>query len=225
MGTAALAAGGGRPLPTLLVLAALALIPFALLMLTSFIKIVVVLSLARNALGTQAVPPNMVIVGLAALLSIFVMAPTARSMWDAAEPALAGQDPDAPSTAALLDAGKRAREPLRAFLARHAHARDRAVFADMARRLDPPRAPSISDGDLMVVMPAFVTSELKEAFQIGFLLFLPFLVIDLVVAAALAAMGLGTLSPGQVSLAFKLLLFVAVDGWILLSRGLLTGYA
>ena len=218
-------ASGGHSVGTLVVLAALTLVPFALLMLTSFVKLSVVLSLARSALGTTAVPPTMVITGLAALLSVFVMAPTARRMWDAAEPALAGQNLDAPSPAALLDAGQRARTPLKEFLIKHAHGRDRAVFVDMARRLDPARAGEITDADLVVVMPAFVTSELKEAFQIGFLLFIPFLVIDLVVAAALAAMGLTNLPPNQVALAFKLLLFVAVDGWILLSRGLLLGYA
>ncbi len=220
----------GRPLISVLVLAGLALLPFLLILLTSFVKISVVLSLVRSAIGAPQIPPTTVITGLAILLSAFVMAPVAERIWKEVRPVVdssAGNDVASSKTAeAIVEAGTRAKEPVRDFLLAHAHKRDRVVFADMARRLRAPadRA-SITDRDLLVVMPAFVTSELKEAFQIGFLLFIPFLVIDMVVSNILLALGMHMLSPTTVSLPFKLLLFVLVDGWILLSRGLLQGYA
>jgi type III secretion protein R len=125
-----------------------------------------------------------------------------------------------------VNAAGRAREPVRGFLARHAHARDRAMFTDLAKRMRPPaERDQVADTDLMVLTPAFVTSELKEAFSIGFLLFIPFLVIDIVIANVLLSLGMHMLSPTTISLPFKLLLFVLVDGWALLARGLVLGYA
>ncbi len=201
---------------TVALLAALALVPFVVVVLTSFAKIAVVLSILRNALGAPEVPPAIVITGLALVLSLAVMAPVGADVYREVEPALAKKDP-----AALADAAGRAREPVRRFLAKHAHARDVEVFRDVSRKL---RGADVAADDLAVLAPAFVTSELKEAFTIGFLLFLPFLVIDLLVSAVLAALGLASLPAPAVALPFKLLLFVLVDGWLLLGRGLMLGY-
>jgi len=206
----------------------LALAPLALLTLTSFVKISVVLSILRSALGAAQVPPSSVVTALALLLTVYVMAPVAQAACRNARPALAGVRPQDAGTArgvsALVGAADRGKEPVRAFLLKHAHLEDRRMFLDLARRLrEPADREGIHDTDFLVAVPAFITSELQEAFQIGFLLFVPFLVIDLVVANILLALGLG-LSPGTVSLPFKLLLFVLVGGWQLLARGLVEGY-
>jgi type III secretion protein R len=219
-----------RPVLMIAFLAALSLLPFFLVMLTSFVKIAVVLSIARNALGAANIPPTTVVTGLAFVLTLFVMAPVGGEVLAAVRPLVDQVEPDGASpeqsARALVEAGQRAAEPVRRFLVKHAHARDRAMFADLGRRLRPPeQRAEVTDTDLVVLAPAFVTSELKEAFAIGFLLFIPFLVIDLVVANVLLSLGMHMLSPSTVSLPFKLLLFVMVDGWYLLTRGLVLGYA
>ncbi len=211
---------GDRPVDLLVVMALLALAPVALVMLTSFLKMAVVLSVARSALGAPQVPPTTAVTGLALLLTIVVMAPVAEDAYAAAR---AG--PPAQGIDATLASASRAAEPLRGFLARFARADDRATFLDLARRLRPPEArAAVADRDLAVLAPAFVVSELRRAFTIGFLVFLPFLVVDLAVANVLLALGLTQLSPTTIALPFKLLLFVAVDGWSLLARGLAAGY-
>ena len=211
----------GRPVPMMAMLAAMALVPFAILMLTSFSKIAVVLFIARSAMGTQQIPPSTVLTGLAVILSMHVMAPVFEDMWREAKDALQGaEDVDA-----LLVAGSRAAQPLRNFLKQHGSHDDRMMFLDLARQLrGEERAAEVGEDDLVVIVPAFVISELKGAFQIGFLVFLPFLVLDMVIANLLLALGMQSLSPTSVSLPFKLLLFVAVDGWSLLSQGLILGY-
>ena len=201
---------------TVALLAALALVPFVVVVLTSFTKIAVVLSVLRNALGAPEVPPAIVITGVALVLSLAVMAPVAAEIYREVEPALAQRDP-----AGLVEAAGRAREPVRRFLTKHAHGRDVEVFRDTTRRL---RGAEVAADDLAVLAPAFITSELKEAFTIGFLLFLPFLVIDLLVSAVLAALGLASLPAPALALPFKLLLFVLADGWLLLGRGLMLSY-
>jgi type III secretion protein R len=209
-----------RPLTMMALLAALALVPFAVLMLTSFSKIAVVLSIARSALGAQQIPPTIVLTGLAVILSIHIMSPVFEEMWQEAHAAA-----DAREATDFVEVARRGTAPLRAFLEKHAHPEDRAMFLDLARQLrGEARADEVSDRDLAVVVPAFLTSELKEAFQISFLVFLPFLVVDMVIANLLLALGMQSLSPTSVSLPFKLLLFVAVDGWALLARGLVLGY-
>ncbi len=210
-----------RPVAMLGMLAVLSLLPFAAVMLTSFSKIAVVLSIARSAMGTQQAPPTIVLTGLAVVLSGHIMAPVMEAMWDAGQVAYQ----EAGSGAEILSSVARVAQPLREFLVRHGTVDERASFADMARELRPAeQAHLVTDSDLWVVIPAFVITELKEAFQIGFLIFLPFLVLDMVVANILLALGMQTLSPSQVSLPFKILLFVAVDGWALLARGLILGY-
>lgn len=202
-------------------LALMAVIPFAIMMLTSFSKIVVVLSIVRSALGTQQAPPTMVLTGLAAVLSATVMAPTFEKMWTQGRASWS----EGPDAMAMMSSVGTVLQPLKDFLVKHGSAEERARFVDMARELRPEdEAAAVSDGDLSVIVPAFVLTELKEAFIIGFLIFLPFLILDMLIANVLLALGMQTLSPSQVSLPFKILLFVAVDGWALLSRGLILGY-
>lgn len=291
-----------NPVVMVIILGSLSLAPFVLVMLTSFVKMSVVLSILRNALGTQNVPPNQVITGLAFVLTVFVMTPVVRQMY-----AAAGSVPETrdvfseASVRSVFESIGRGREPLRRFLIRHAHNEDRALFVDLARRMEesaaspppqpaaaaptappappaqpapqaptgatagaaprssPPPAPQgakpapaaapsapppanggnspspspssaersapLSKDDFQVIIPAFVTSQLKEAFEIGFLIFIPFVIIDMVIANILLAMGMSMLSPSVISLPFKLLLFVLVDGWFLLVRGLVLSYA
>ncbi|XXF76498.1 type III secretion system export apparatus subunit SctR [Myxococcaceae bacterium GXIMD 01537] len=211
----------GNPMSMMGMLAVMSLLPFVVLMLTSFSKIAVVLSLARSAMGTQQAPPTIVLTGLAAVLSGHIMAPVMERMYDAGRAAYQ----EVETGEQFLAAAARVTEPLRTFLVKHGSAEERARFADLARELRPvEEAEQVQETDLFVVIPAFVITELKEAFQIGFLVFLPFLVLDMVIANVLLALGMQTLSPSQVSLPFKILLFVAVDGWSLLARGLILGY-
>ncbi len=202
-------------------LAVMSIVPFAIMMLTSFSKIVVVLSIVRSALGTQQAPPTMVLTGLAAVLSATVMTPTFEKMYaQGREGWVEGAD-----SSALMSQAATVLQPLKDFLVKHGSAEERARFVDMARELRPAEeSNAVNEGDLSVIVPAFVITELKEAFIIGFLIFLPFLVLDMLIANVLLALGMQTLSPSQVSLPFKILLFVAVDGWALLSRGLILGY-
>jgi type III secretion protein R len=211
----------GNQVQLLGLMAAMAIVPFAVMMLTSFSKIAVVLSIVRSAIGTQQAPPTMVLTGLAAVLSTTIMTPTFEKMWGSGRVAYE-------ETGAAVELVQRAPmvlQPLRDFLVRHGSPEERARFVDMARELRPPdEAQLVSEDDLAIVVPAFVITELKEAFVIGFLVFLPFLVLDMLIANVLLALGMQTLSPSQVSLPFKILLFVAVDGWSLLARGLILGY-
>lgn len=219
-----------RPILLLVGLAALSLLPFAFVTLTSFLKISVVLSLVRTAIGTPQVPSNMIVTGLSAVLSLVVMAPVGAAMWTTVAPAAesfsnANEGSAKSGTTGVLElwnAGRAAAEPLREFLERNAHEKDRALFLELARQRRAPDA--VHEGDFLIVLPAFITSQLKDAFEIGFLLFLPFLLIDLVVSNILLALGMHMLSPTTISLPFKLLLFVLVDGWLLLARGLMLGY-
>jgi type III secretion protein R len=224
------ALGGLSPVPLVLVMAALSLLPFALLMVTSFVRISVVLSILRSAIGAPQVPPSQVLTGLALVLTLAVMAPTGEKMFAAAAPLLtaAGAGADlgsAQTVSALATAAQRAKEPLRDFLLKHTGARDRATFHALALKMRPAaERAGVTDRDLAIIVPAFVTSELRRAFEIGFLIFIPFLVIDMVVANLLLALGMHMLSPTTVSLPFKLLLFVVADGWTLVVRGLLESY-
>jgi type III secretion protein R len=215
----------------MIAMAALALVPFALLMVTCFVRISVVLSILRSAIGAPQVPPSQVLTGLSLVLTLAVMAPTAERMLAAVAPvfptlgAVADADLTGGQLAALGSAADKAKEPLRDFLLKHTGARDRASFHAMALKMRAPEERAgVTDRDLAVVVPAFVTSELRRAFEIGFLLFIPFLVIDMVIANLLLALGMHMLSPTTVSLPFKLLLFVVADGWALVVRGLMESY-
>jgi len=209
------------PSSALVTVVLLALAPFVAVMVTSFTKIVVVLSLLRNALGLQQVPPNIVLNGLALVLSIYVMFPVGQEMSARVE----GINNIGGSTKTMLAAADAAKEPLRDFLIKHSPARERSFFLKTARStLSADKAGQLTERDFIVVVPAFTVSELATAFQIGFLIFLPFLVIDLVISNILMAMGMQMLSPTTVSMPFKLLLFVLVDGWVKLSHGLVLTY-
>ncbi|MFN0063407.1 MAG: EscR/YscR/HrcR family type III secretion system export apparatus protein [Myxococcaceae bacterium] len=213
-------AWSASPLPLVGLLAVFALVPFGIVMLTCFSKILVVLSLARSAMGAQQVPPTLVLTGLAAVLSAAVMAPVFERMY-----ATGAQLHANVSGAELMSVASRASKPLHDFLVRHGSADERARFIGLARELRTGEGEAVVEGThWFVVVPAFVMTELKEAFRIGFLIFLPFLVLDMVMANVLLALGMQTLSPTQVSLPFKVLLFVAVDGWSLLASGLMLGY-
>lgn len=219
-----------QPVVVLVAVAALSVLPFVVLLMTSFVKIAVVLAILKSALGSAQIPPSQVITGLALILTLFVMAPTAERMAHAVEPDLGrytgGDLLSARGVEALVVAADKAKEPLRDFLLRHAGSRERATFFALALRMrTPAERTSVTDRDFLIVVPAFLASELRRAFEIGFLLFLPFLVLDLVIANLLVALGMNMLSPTAVSLPFKLLLFVAADGWQILLRGLVAGYA
>jgi len=204
----------------LLISIALGVLPFLIMSLTSFVKIVVVLSLVRNALGVQQVPPTMVINGLALVLTAYILMPAVRATLDAVRPR--SSDSMTERAVDLLDA---AREPFRAFLSKHAHEREKRYFlksaADLWPRAD---AENLKPDDLMVLAPAFVVSELAEGFRIGFLLYLAFIVVDLVVANVLVAIGLSQASPTNIAIPLKLLLFVVLDGWSALLHGLVQTY-
>jgi type III secretion protein R len=223
------------PGSALITVVLLALAPFFAVMVTSFTKIAVVLSLVRNALGLQQVPPNIVLNGLALILSVFVMYPTIEKMQAAAAiesastatmpgEAKAGDNPLS-STGDIFATADRAKEPLRAFLMKHSDPRERAFFLRTQTRIgDPATVQTLKESDFVIVIPSFVVKELKMAFQIGFLIFLPFLVIDMVISNILLAMGMMMLSPVTISLPFKILLFVLVDGWVKLTHGLVLSY-
>lgn len=217
-----------EPLSVLLLIGGLTLLPFVLVVTTSFAKIVVVLSILRNALGTPQIPPTIVVTSLAIIMTAYVMAPTGIAAYDAAKtvaPETRGGFLSLKSATVLFAAAGKAKEPVRAFLLRQSHARDRALFLGLARRLWPKEQHrEVTERDLRIVVPAFVIGQLAAAFKIGFLLFVPFLVLDLVVANILLALGMHMLAPTTIALPFKLLLFVLVDGWQLLARGLLLSY-
>jgi type III secretion protein R len=209
------------PSSALLTVIVLALAPFVAVMVTSFTKLVVVLSLLRNALGLQQVPPNVVLNGLALVLSIYVMYPVGTDM----ATRLQGVKDIGNSTQSMMKAADLAKEPLREFLVKHSRPVERAFFFRTAQRaLKPEQVGQLTDRDFLVIVPAFVVSELSVAFEIGFLIFLPFLVIDLVISNVLMAMGMMMLSPTTVSMPFKLLLFVLIDGWVKLTHGLILTY-
>ena len=193
-------------LQVLIIMGLLTILPGILLMMTSFTRIVIVLAVLRQALGLQQTPPNQVLIGLSLFLSLFIMAPTISEMnRTAIQPYASGQ---LAGTQMIEAAGK----PLHAFMVKQTRLKDVTMFAEMAKS-----GPYASPADIpfAVLLPAFVTSELKTAFQIGFLIFLPFIVIDLVVATVLMSLGMAMMSPTIISMPFKLLLFVLVDGWAL----------
>jgi type III secretion protein R len=212
------------PLGFALTLGLVALLPFAFLTLTAFVKISTVLQIVRGAIGAQNIPSNAVILALSGALTVLAMAPVGSRIVQRAGPLFekAGTD----TRASVLATFEAAREPMRGFLKANASDRERGRFYELARsaRSDAERD-QVERDDLPVVVPAFVVTELMEAFALGFAIFLPFLIIDLVVANVLLALGMQMMNPTHVSLPFKLLLFVAVDGWGLLAQALVTGYA
>jgi flagellar biosynthesis protein FliP len=194
-------------LQTLLLLTSLAFLPAALLMMTSFTRIIIVLSLLRTAMGTQSTPPNQVLLGLALFLTFFVMSPVIGIAYETAWVPLTAEEINFEEFLLL------AQEPFREFMLAQTREPDLAMFARLAE-VGPMQGPE--DVPLRILVPAFVTSELKTAFQIGFTIFIPFLIIDLVVASTLMSLGMMMVPPATISLPFKLMLFVLVDGWQLI---------
>lgn len=217
--TAKPAPGGGQvyslPVQTLLTLTALTFLPAVLLLMTSFTRIIIVLSLLRQALGTQSSPPNQVLIGLALFLTLAVMSPVLDKIYQDAYVPLSEQK------ISFNEALARAEPPLKAFMLKQTRENDLALFSKLAKHPPVKDAQALS---MRVVIPAFVTSELKTAFQIGFMVFIPFLIIDLVVASVLMSMGMMMLSPVLISLPFKLMLFVLADGWHLLAGSLVSSF-
>ena len=210
-------AGGGltQPVTLVLLLGALSLLPGLLIMVTAFTRIVIVLGLTRSALGTQGVPPNQVMIGLAMFLTFFVMGPVfSQANHDAVQPLLKG-------TITQEQAFDRGMEPFREFMLEQVREKDLQLFVDLSGK---PAPATPADVPTTTLVPAYVISELRAAFLIGFVVFIPFIVIDLVVSAALSAMGMAMLPPSLISLPFKLLLFVAVDGWYLLVSSLVRSF-
>jgi flagellar biosynthetic protein FliP len=204
------------PIQTLLFFTALSFLPAILLMMTAFTRIVIVLSLLRQALGTQSAPPNQVIVGLSLFLTFFVMGPTFDKIY--ADAYL----PYSTNAITFEKALERGEDPLRQFMVKQTRQADFALFARLAKLGPDAKAQT---APIRVLVPAFVTSELKSAFQIGFMIFIPFLVIDIVVASVLMSLGMMMLSPVLVALPFKLMLFVLADGWNLLIGSLAASFA
>ncbi|MGI5840572.1 MAG: flagellar type III secretion system pore protein FliP [bacterium] len=202
-------------LKILFLLTVLSLAPAIMVMMTSFSRVIIVLSFTRNALATQQIPPNQLLIGLALFITFFIMAPVwGQINQDALQPYLAG-------TIGETEAFGRAAEPLREFMLRQTREKDLALFVNMSQQ-PPPAGPE--DITLVTLIPAFIISELKTAFQIGFMIYIPFIVIDMVVASTLMSMGMMMLPPMMISLPFKVLLFVMVDGWHLVVRSLLLSY-
>jgi type III secretion protein R len=201
--------------------ALISVVPLLAVVVTSFLKISVVLGLLRNAIGVQQIPTNMVLNGIALILSFYIMAPVAMDAMDAMR--------TKPSTSSgpqqFAYALEAAQEPYRKFLSKHAHERERRFFLQTATAVwTPERARSLAENDLIILAPAFALSELSEAFRIGFMLYMAFVVIDLIIANVLIALGLSQLTPTTVSIPLKLLMFVMLDGWSVLVHGLVLTY-
>ena len=209
--TSSPAAGGGQnyslSIQTLLFLSALSFLPSVLLMMTSFTRIIIVLSMLRQALGTQSSPPNQVLIGLALFLTLFVMGPVFDKIYTDA------YVPFSENKMAMVDAIEKGGVPLKQFMMKQTRQADLALYVKMSNS---PKLQGPEDVTFRVLIPAFITSELKTAFQISFAIFVPFLIIDMVVASVLMSMGMMMVSPSIVSLPFKLMLFVLVDGWQLI---------
>lgn len=210
-----------NPSNLILVMISVSTVPFLAVMTTSFVKLAVVFSLLRNALGVQQIPPNMAIYGLAIILTAYVMSPVGYAIKDVIDQ----NDIDFNNTETVIENFGILTQPVKDFLLKYTSPAERSFFIKTAKIMWPPeQAATIGDDSMLVVIPAFTVSELTDAFQIGFLLYLPFIIIDLIVSNILLAMGMMMVSPMTISLPFKLLLFVLVDGWARLVHGLVLTY-
>ena len=211
--------GGGTQwslsIQTLLLITGLTFLPAMVLMMTSFTRIIIVFSLLRHALGTQTSPPNQVMVGLALFLTFFIMSPVGEKIYAEA------YQPLSENKITFMQALDRGAVPLRAFMLKQTRDADLALFTKISQSPTPAK---VDDVPMRVLVPAFVTSELKTAFQIGFIIFIPFLIIDMVVASVLMSMGMMMMSPVIVALPFKIMLFVLVDGWQLVIGSLVASF-
>ncbi len=209
------------PIYLIIVLAVVGIAPFFAVMITSYTKLAIVFSLVRNALGTQQIPPNMVVNSMAIVLSLYVMSPIGSEVFDLVKDEQFN-NMNIKSIGAKL--GK-AKEPIRSFLMKHTNAEERMFFAKSIKNLDPKKTEEYQQSDIIVLVPAFTVAELTEAFKIGFLLYLPFIAIDIIISNILMAMGMIMVSPMIISLPFKLLLFVLLNGWTRIIHGLILTYS
>ena len=228
------------PFALIVLFVGMSLLPFVAMIATSYLNIVVVMSLIRNALGIQSIPPNMVINALAMILTFYIMAPVLSESWDIAKTQMASRAPPAAAAAATAQppagtagpyapdpaALSAASEPFRTWLSNHTPEKQRAFFVRTAEQLwaKDGEPAEVDHESFYILVPSFCVGELTKAFQIGFLVYLPFIAIDIIVSNILLAMGMMMVSPVTISLPFKLLLFVMVDGWTLLVQGLIRGY-
>lgn len=211
------------PVSLLVVMISLSFLPFLAMVTTSYAKIVVVLGLLRNALGVQQVPPSTVLNSIAIIVSIYIMAPIGMEAFDRVR--LTEHTPGASNADILIKGANAAVEPFRRFLDKHADVREKTFFLRSAKSVWPPHhAENLAKDDVLVLAPAFLLTELTSAFKIGFLLYIAFTVVDLVIANVLLSMGLSQVTPTNVAIPFKLLLFVVLDGWAVLIHGLVLTY-
>ena len=223
------------PFSLILLLIGLSLLPLVAMVATSYLKIVVVMSLIRNALGIQSIPPNMVINAMALILTFYIMAPVCHESWDIImtekaameERQKTGESAKPGQPFFETDIADKAAMPFKAWMMRQTGDRERAFFVSTAERLwakEGEKETKVDDESIFIILPSFCASELTRAFQIGFLVYLPFIAIDIIVSNILLAMGMMMVSPVTISLPFKLLLFVMVDGWSMLIQGLVRSY-
>jgi type III secretion protein R len=220
---------GSRPIAMLVVLGGFAIVPFVVLMLTSFVKVSVVLSILRSAIGTGQIPSSQIVTGLSMLLTVFIMAPIGEAIVAAVQPVWdRGSDVDLSTPGGLVivaEAASAAKGPMQGFLQKHARKSDVETFFKLAQQLRSGNALAlVRRDDVLVLGPSFVVSELRRAFEMGFLIFVPFLILDLIVGSIIGGLGLQSLSPSVVALPLKILLFVLADGWSLILRGVVGSY-
>ena len=214
LGDASTGTASARIFSVLALVTILSLAPSIVIMMTSFTRLIVVLSITRSALATNATPPNMVLISLALFMTIFIMAPTLEKSWDE------GIKPVIDEKIELTEGLEKAAVPLKEFMVRNTREKDLQLFTDLAKE----KPESIKDASLKVTIPAFMISELRRAFEIGFLIYVPFLIIDMVVASVLMSMGMMMLPPSVLSLPFKIIFFVLIDGWYMLAGSLINSF-
>lgn len=214
LGDASTGTASARIFSVLALITILSLAPSIVIMMTSFTRLIVVLSITRSALATNATPPNMVLISLALFMTIFIMAPTLEKSWDE------GIKPVIDEKIELTEGLEKASVPLKEFMVRNTREKDLQLFTDLAKE----KPESIKDASLKVTIPAFMISELRRAFEIGFLIYIPFLIIDMVVASVLMSMGMMMLPPSVLSLPFKIIFFVLIDGWYMLAGSLINSF-
>lgn len=214
LGDASTGTASARIFSVLALITILSLAPSIVIMMTSFTRLIVVLSITRSALATNATPPNMVLISLALFMTIFIMAPTLEKSWDE------GIKPVIDEKIELTEGLEKASVPLKEFMVRNTREKDLQLFTDLAKE----KPESIKDASLKVTIPAFMISELRRAFEIGFLIYVPFLIIDMVVASVLMSMGMMMLPPSVLSLPFKIIFFVLIDGWYMLAGSLINSF-
>ena len=214
LGDASTGTATGRIFSVIALITVLSLAPSIVIMMTSFTRLIVVFSITRSALATNATPPNMVLISLALFMTIFIMSPTLEKSWEA------GIKPIIDEKVELMEGLEKATLPLKEFMIKNTREKDLQLFNDLSQE----KAESIDEAPLKVTIPAFMISELRRAFEIGFLIFVPFLIIDMVVASVLMSMGMMMLPPSVLSLPFKIIFFVLIDGWYMLAGSLINSF-